>query len=163
MIDREELRRKIATKGIEAATVLRDCEESGYVQLEWLRMNAGEVVQIDDQVNYYLDNAEKLGWEIDDITIRWYISTHNQWYNWFDYELSNPVLGKVNNDNHIMFPSIKTMPKSFIEPLLEREVNGQLRKQINSLADKYNNAMAEIKRLKSKLETLGENTEEDDE
>jgi len=103
-----------------AANEYADKEKRGYVEAAWLNEQKPEIIEFKDCLNEKLEKATTLGYDENDVKIRMYLSTHDQWSNWFAFELKIDTFGFLVNQR-IVFPYRSTLPKEFLVPLLEKE------------------------------------------
>ena len=127
-------------------------EHLGYAKAAWFEQNGSEEIErllnARDVVEW-LDRAQELGYSIDDVEIKPYISTHWTWYNWVSFEIVIPIYGSKRLDQ-IVFPRNSELPKDFVVPFLEREEKEAAEEKARKDAEKLAEEKAKTEREQEK-------------
>lgn len=100
-------------------------EQRGYAQAAWFEQEGLNQIQerlTEKRFVEWLKKAYSLGYEMDDVVVAPYISTHGVWYGWTSFQVEVPVYGRYSTSfGKIEFPHDSELPKTFVMPFLERE------------------------------------------
>jgi hypothetical protein len=100
-------------------------EYQGYAQAAWFEQNGAEQIEAkltDERFVEWFERALELGYTLDDVQVKPYISTHGAWHGWTSFMVEIPIYGKYPSSfEKIRFADNSELPKSFVAPFIERE------------------------------------------
>lgn len=142
------------------ADELSEKEGRGFIEAAWLQ---SQTIIMSATIQEFADKASKLGYVADDFEILPYISTHGPWYSWFSYEIKHPILGNKTQAERFVFASRGSLRKDFVEPLYQKEMQAQAKKENHQLRLTTNALRLTVSELHAQIKEFQQRISESEE